>query len=180
MSNNNTALQVVPGTNTTHFKYLAQTTTKTPTKAPTTPKEYKFFEPTVFEPVWDMSLACTECNYTLLNSKENLEDVANDKTKPIVFIPKPIYEDFMEFAKYAAKKKNSEAAMYFLYVPLDEIHPHWEICGWFPTGQKASAGEVEMVGSDFPRYRTYLEENYPELMKRAKIGHIHSHATMSK
>jgi len=145
-----------------------------------TEKEYQFFEPKVFAPGWEAEIASPESGYSLLKTskEESFEELLKNKTKPIVFIGKNIYEEMMEMAKYAADSNKSEVAAFFIYVPLNDFSPHWEVVGWFMTGQTATGGEVEMDGLDYPRYMDFLTENYPELMKRAKIGHWHSHVYM--
>lgn len=146
-------------------------------------KEYPFHEPIIYPPSWKLEMADIDRNYAFLQTtgqkETSLEKLAKDTTKPIIFIGKPIYEGVMEMAKYASDKYNSEVAAYFMYTQMNQYSPHWEVFGWFMTGQTASGAEVEMEGSDLPRYLGWLKTNHPELWLRMSIGHAHSHVMMS-
>jgi len=142
--------------------------------------EFEFYAPIVYEPAWELELGDVDRNYALLQTDckdAAFPSIVSNPEEPILFLGKPIYEAFMEIAKYSAKIKK-EVAAYFLYVPLNDFSPHWEAIGWFMTGQEASAAEVSMLGDDFPRYMEYLRETYPELMNRARLGHMHVHPNM--
>ena len=154
---------------------------QTPAQA-RTPKEYPFYEPILYPPAWKLEMADVDRNYALIQTPGkvdlSLDKLLKDTTKPILFIGKPVYEGIMEMAKYASDKYSSEVAAYFLYTQMNQYTPHWEVYGWFMTGQTASGAEVEMEGSDMPRYLNWLKTKHPELWLRTQIGHAHSHVMM--